>query len=119
MTRAVKRWVGAGAAALLIVIVGFALWSRVVLHQWPWQSLPDSVHVCGHDFNRLGGDGPHSAGPYTRAELPDGSARVNSWWTLKGDFEVWASGHCGTDLGTEVFVRAPSGFFYGYVAPSN
>lgn len=120
MNRAARRSVGALVGALVVALVGFSVWSEVAHHQWPWQSLPDSVQVCGQNFELLGGNGPVHAGPYTRAELAsDGSTRLDSWWNLEGHFEVWAGGHCGTDLGTEVFVRAPSGFFYGYVAPSN
>lgn len=113
MRRVSGRYVGVVAAALFIGLIGFSLWSRGVHHQWPWQALPDRVHVCARDFDHLGGS--VGAGPYTRAQaLQQGAVKVDSWWTFRGHVEVWATSPCagGTPMG--VVVRIPSGAFYGY-----
>ena len=117
MARTVARWVGMIAAALIVALGGFSLWSWGAHHQFPWESLPDRVHVCGRDFGHA--PGTVGAGPFTRSQIAHESLRVvDSWWTFRGRVEVWAGPPCGgsgdVTTPTGIYVRTASGAFYGF-----
>ena len=68
MTR--TRWreaAAGGAACVLVISAGAAVWFRAAYHFWPG-TVPTVVHWCGRDYEAEGG--PQSLAQITKAEAP-------------------------------------------------
>lgn len=109
MTGRLPRVISSLVAIVVVAGLGASLWSRASFHEWPWQDRPDRVHACGRDFEHA--DEAIGAGPFTKTYVVAHAAKeIQSWPTLRGKREVWASSPCGTG----VYVRTGSDRFLGY-----
>lgn len=108
------RWAIAVGILFVVALAGVAIGTKV-LHQLPWEAVPDRISVCGRDFART--EGTVGSRTYTLAYVRnDGSRHLGDVATFRGSKEIWGRPEAtdGTGCGLGVYLRTGEDSFVSY-----